>query len=70
VPLDSYETAMKYIRTTKTATGLKIGAVLNATPYRTGEAVGTEEMALLNIRAQKTLPEWNYTIRPQTKARK
>jgi hypothetical protein len=70
VPLDSYETAMKYIRTTKTATGLKIGAVLNATPYRTGEAVGTEEMALLNIRAQKTLPEWTYTIRPQTKARK
>jgi hypothetical protein len=70
VPLDSYETVMKYIRTSKTATGLKIGAVLNTKPYQTGEEVGEQEMALLNIRARKTLSEWNYTIRPQGQARK
>jgi hypothetical protein len=61
---------MKYIRTSKTATGLKIGAVLNTKPYQTGEEVGEQEMALLNIRARKTLSEWNYTIRPQGQARK
>ena len=70
VPLDSYETVMKYIRTSTTATGLKIAAPLDTKPYQTGEEVGEQEMALLNTRAERTLPEWNYTIRSQIQTRK
>jgi hypothetical protein len=69
-PLESYETAIKYISTTTTRTGLKVNAVLNKTPYETGEQVTEAEMQMLRIRAHKTLPEWNYTNTPQRRQRK
>jgi hypothetical protein len=70
VPLESYETATKYISTTETRTGLKVNAVLNNTPYETGEEVTDAEMQMLRIRPHKTLPEWNYTITPQSRQRR
>jgi hypothetical protein len=64
VPLESYDVVLNYISTTKTKTGLTVSAKLNAKTYEKGQEVANEEMKLLNIRADKTLPEWNYTIRP------
>lgn len=64
VPLESYETALKYIRTTKTRTGLKVNAVLHRKTYQTGEKATDVEMDLLNIKRHRTLPDWTYTISP------
>jgi hypothetical protein len=65
VPLESYETAINYISSTATRTGLKVKAVLNSKTYETGETVTDEEIQMLRIRLHKTHPEWNYTIMPQ-----
>jgi hypothetical protein len=65
VPLESYETAINYISSTGTRTGLKVKAVLNSKNYETGETVTDEEIEMLRIRLHQTLPEWNYTIKPQ-----
>ena len=53
----------------KTKTGLTVSAKLNSKIYEKGQAVTEEEMKLLNIRAHRTLPEWNYTIRPYDRKR-
>ena len=67
MPLENYETVLKHIANTKTNTGLKVTAVLNTTTYETGENVTDEEIQLLRIRTNRTLPEWNYTITPQNR---
>ena len=64
VPLETYDVALNYISTTKTRTGLTVSAKLNSRTYEKGQAVADKEMDLLNIRAHRTLPEWNYTIKP------
>lgn len=64
VPLETYDVALHYISTTKTKTGLTVSAKLNSRVYEKGQAVADKEMDLLNIRAHRTLPEWNYTIKP------
>jgi len=69
VPLQTYETALNYISTTKTSAGLKVAAALHQKTYATGEHVTDQEMDLLKIRTHRALPEWNYTIAPQTPKR-
>jgi hypothetical protein len=64
-PLDSYEKALKFIRTTKTPTGLKVTARLDTTYYPTGGKVSKQELAQLSIWRKRVLPKWNYTITPQ-----
>ena len=64
VPLETHEVALNYISSTRTKTGLTASAKLNAKTYETGQQVTDEEMKLLNIRAHRSLPEWNYTIMP------
>lgn len=64
-PLESYETILKYIRTTRTKTGLKVGATLVRKHYPTGIKIPESEMKQLNIASHKVLPEWNYTIKPR-----
>jgi hypothetical protein len=64
-PLDSYEKALKFIRTTKTTTGLKVTARLDTTDYPTGVKVSKRDLAQLSIRQKRVLPKWNYTISPQ-----
>ena len=44
-PLDSYEKALKFIRTTTTTTGLKVTAHLDTTFYPTGVKVSKRELA-------------------------
>jgi len=63
-PLDSYETILKFIRTTKTTTGLKVRSRLVSKQYKKGIAVSDERMEALNITRPDTLPKWNYTLNP------
>lgn len=63
-PLDSYETTLKYIRTTKTTTGLSSSAYFARKNYPKGIKVADAQMAELNITTDPYLPKWNYTIRP------
>lgn len=67
-PLDSYETILKYIRTTKTATGFKCRAHLDITPYRTGVKVSDERFARLHLVPRSVLPKWNYSLKPRPRS--
>lgn len=64
-PLDSYETVLKYIRTTKTSTGLKVKAHFARKKYEIGEKVSNKQMRELAIKESEVLPEWNYTLKPR-----
>jgi hypothetical protein len=64
-PLDSYDKALKFIRTTTTTTGLKVTARLDTTYYPTGVKVSKQEIEQLSIRQKRVLPKWNYTISPR-----
>jgi hypothetical protein len=66
-PLYSYEKALKFIRTTTTATGLKVTARLDTRIYPTGVKVSKHYLAQLAIRPKRALPKWNYTISPNVK---
>jgi hypothetical protein len=63
-PLKSYETILKYARTTKTSCGLRVSARLMRKKYDNGEAISQTEMAELTLAGHKTLPAWNYTLTP------
>jgi hypothetical protein len=63
-PLDSYETILNYIQTTKTSTGLKVKSYLDTKEYKQGVKISDEQMSQLRIKGHATLPKWNYTIRP------
>lgn len=65
-PLNSYETILKYIRTTRTATGFRCRARLDTTLYRTGMKVSDEQFSQLRLRPRKVLQKWNYTLYPRT----
>lgn len=62
-PLVSYETVLKYIRTTKNSGGLKVKATLVRKTYVKGLRVSDEEMEGLRLKRHDTLPAWNYTLR-------
>jgi len=68
-PLVSYETILKFIRTTKTETGFRCRARLDRTEYETGLKVSAEDKAQVNLAPPRVLPRWNYTIRPHVRAR-
>jgi hypothetical protein len=61
-PLDSYDKILKFIRTTKTDTGLRVTAFLDTTHYQTGRKPAPEQVRQLRLRPHDTLPKWNYTI--------
>ena len=63
-PLTSYETMLKYIRTTKTKRGLAVGATLLKGDYPTRQKPVPERIARVKLRPNRTLPAWNYTIAP------
>ena len=64
VPLTSYETILKYARTTRTTTGLSCRSRLVDRIYPKGVKVSDEEMAMLNLARHDILPDWNYTLQP------
>jgi hypothetical protein len=63
-PLVSYETVLKFIRTSKTETGFHCSAYFDRKHYQTKRKVTPEEKANVNLHPHKLFPEWNYTIRP------
>ena len=62
--IDTYETVLKYIRTTRTQSGLVVRAVLLPKKYEVGIKVSDEQMRGLRMTGARVLPRWNYTIRP------
>jgi hypothetical protein len=63
-PLRTYETVLKYIRTTKTQTGLQVNARLLRHLYKKGEKISSQQMQQLVLTNHRTLPAWNYTLTP------
>lgn len=63
-PLDSYETILKYIRTTRTETGLRVRARLVTKQYRPGVKISAAQMKTLDLRPHEVQPHRNYTLHP------
>jgi hypothetical protein len=63
-PLISLETVLKFIRTTKTQTGLRCAVRLDRRNYKTGLKITREQKQQINLKPHRILPEYNYTIRP------
>lgn len=61
-PLDSYETVLNYIRTTKTTTGLKVRAHLVDRHYDKDAKITDAEMHDLPVRWHASRPKWNYVL--------
>jgi hypothetical protein len=59
-----YETVLKFIRTTKTSTGLKIRAFLNSKHYHKGIKVSDQQMQQIVLKRYTQRPKWNYSIAP------
>jgi hypothetical protein len=66
IPLKSYETILKYMRSTKTmpkdGPGLRVRARLVRNKYGNGQKVSDREMSQLALKKHDTLPLWNYSI--------
>jgi hypothetical protein len=69
-PLVSYETVLKFIRTTRSKTGFHCRACLDSKPYPARHTVKPEEKAGVNLRRRTVLPQWNYTIWPNRSHRR
>lgn len=67
-PLVSYETVLKFIRTTTTETGLRCRAYLDRKVYATQIKITAEQRASIRLTRHRVLPKWNYTIRPHNSA--
>ena len=65
-PLRDYETIVKLISGTATATGLKVTCRLDRRKYPTGRKVTDEEMKRVSIKRHNFHGEWNYTIQPRS----
>lgn len=63
-PLQNYETILKFIRTTTTATGLKVRAFLDRKDYPLGAKPSAARMREIRITRHNHAPKWNYTIAP------
>ena len=63
-PLKSYERILKFIRTTKTSTGLKVRAWLDRRDYPLGLKPSADRLRQLRITRPRIAPKWNYTIAP------
>ena len=63
-PLVSYETMLKFTRTSKTEAGFRCLARFDRRKYQTKTKVSPDEKAELNVRLRNIYPEWNYTINP------
>ena len=63
-PLIDYETVLKFIRTTRTSTGLKIRSLLTKKKYQKGKKVSDKQMKQINLKRYTQRPNWNYSISP------
>jgi hypothetical protein len=63
-PLVTYQTALRYIRSTRTASGRHVAAQFVRRKHQTGERVPQHQMDALCLRPHDTLPARNYTLAP------
>lgn len=63
-PLDSYDTILGLIRSTKTQTGLAVTAHLDTRDYPVGVEPTQQQLNALRIQHAEIFPKWNYTISP------
>ena len=61
-PLDSYQTVLSYLRTTKTSAGLRLNAHLVSKTYTKGVKISDRQMQQLSLHPHPILPQWNYTL--------
>jgi hypothetical protein len=64
-PLDSYQTILKYARSTTTSTGLRVKSYLVPKHYSKGVSVSDQAMAELRLHRHDTQPVRNYTLSPR-----
>ncbi len=64
-PLRDYETIVKLIARTTTATGLKVVCRLDRRKYATGRAVSDAEMETVRLERNRFHGDWNYVIKPR-----
>lgn len=69
-PLFSYETMLKFIRTTRSERGFRCQARLDRTVYPTKVKLAPAERAQIDCRPHRLCPHWNYTIRPHPRSGK
>lgn len=67
-PLVSYETVLKFIRTTTTETGLCCTAYLDRKLYLTKRTLTKEQKQTIRLTRHRVLPKWNYIIRPHAQS--
>lgn len=65
-PLVSYETVLKFIRTTASAQGFRCAAWLDRRTYSLKVKLAPAERAGIKYHAHRLFPHWNYTIRPHS----
>ena len=63
-PLDSYQKILRFIRSTRTQSGLSVTAHLDRHHYPTGVEPAPEQLQALRLQPGELLPKWNYTISP------
>jgi len=63
-PLIDYETVLKYTKSTKTTTGLRVNAMLVDKKYKKGIKASKDDLKKLNIKYHEVNPSWNYTLYP------
>ena len=68
-PLCSFETVLKFIRTTRTEPGLRCRARLDTREYATGLKVTKEQKVQIHFGRRRILPKYNYIIRPHVESR-
>ena len=68
-PLRDYETIVRLIANTTTAKGLTVKCRLDRRKYPRGQEISDEELAAVNITPLRFHGEWNYIIRPRTRAK-
>ena len=63
-PLVSLQTALNFIRTTETSTGLRVSAILNRKHYQCKEKIPKEEAIRIMVQRDSVFPDLNYTLLP------
>ena len=63
-PLNSYQKILRFVRSTRTESGLVVTASLDRRHYPTGVEPTSEQLHTLRVQPGEVLPKWNYTISP------
>jgi hypothetical protein len=63
-PLVSLQTALNFIRKTKTDSGLRVSAMLNRKHYQCKEKIPKQQAARIVVQRDPLFPDLNYTLLP------